>query len=210
MVTIELEGEAKERYAIIRSYSYGEELNVLKVYELTKQKTNYVIKKYNTKEGFERESQMLKELNGAKNITQMVDYYPSQSIIVCECALYDLETFLSHQNDSQRHEEKGSIIKDIVSGLSELKKHNIVHTELAPKNIMYFQEKDGYTENWKLIDFDTACFAGSYYAKIKMNYSAPEVIRAHEEGIKIKADFTMDMFTFGLVLYFLEKGIFFA
>jgi hypothetical protein len=42
---------------------------------------------------------------------QMVDVYPQQSIIVCECALYDLETFLSHQDYSQRHREEGGIIK---------------------------------------------------------------------------------------------------
>jgi hypothetical protein len=42
---------------------------------------------------------------------QMVDVYPHQTIIVCECALYDLETFLSHQDYSQRHKEKGDIIK---------------------------------------------------------------------------------------------------
>jgi serine/threonine protein kinase len=85
-----------------------------------------------------------------------------------------------------------------------------VHTELAPKNVMYFQEKDGYTENWKLIDFDTACFVNTDNVKIKTNYSAPEVLRAYEEGAEIKANFAMDMFSFGLILYFLETGILFS
>ena len=76
---------------------------------------------------------------------------------------------------------------------------------------MYFQEKDGYTESWKLIDFSAACFVGSYFlhhAKIKMNYSAPEVIEAYDKEIEIKADFAMDMFSFGLILYYLEIGNF--
>ncbi|PKY49984.1 kinase-like protein [Rhizophagus irregularis] len=209
MLSFELDGEAKERYTIVRSYNYGNELNVYKVHKKNDPETHYMLKSYKTREDFERESQMLRELHGAKNIVQMIDVYPLQSIIVCESALYDLEIFLHHQNNIQRQEEKGNIIKDVVSGLSELQKHNIVHFELTPKNIMYFQEKDGYTESWKLIDFDTACFVGSYflhYAKIKMNYSAPEVIRAYEKGIKIKADFAMDMFSFGLILYFLEIG----
>ncbi len=85
----------------------------------------------------------------------------------------------------------------------------IVHTGLTPKNIMYFQEKDGCTERWKLIDFDAACFADSSNdIKIITNYSAPEVIRAYDEGIKIRVNFAMDMFSFGLILYFLETGIF--
>ncbi|GES87218.1 kinase-like domain-containing protein [Rhizophagus clarus] len=204
---LKLEGEAKEKYEIIRRYRFGKDFNVVyKVYEKDNPKTNYVIKSYKTREEFERESQMLKELNGAKNITQMINFYPSKSIIVSECALYGLETFLGHQDYIQRHEEKGNIIKDIVSGLLELQKHDIVHTELAPKNIMYFQEKDGNTENWKLIDFDRACFVSTDNVKIKTNYSAPEVLRAYKEGTYIKASFEMDMFSFGLILYFLETG----
>ncbi|CAG8504900.1 20843_t:CDS:10 [Rhizophagus irregularis] len=209
MSTIELEGEAKEQYTVINDYNYGSELNVYKAYKKDDPECHYVIKSYKTKETFERESQMLRELHDTKNIVQIVDVYLSQSIIVCECALYDLETFLVHQDHIQRQEKIDSIIKDIISGLSELQKHNIVHTALAPKNIMYFQEKDGYTESWKLIDFSAACFVGSYYsynAKIKLNYSAPEVIIANEKKIKIKVDFTMDMFSFGLILYFLETG----
>jgi serine/threonine protein kinase len=84
-----------------------------------------------------------------------------------------------------------------------------VHTELAPKNIMYFQEKVGYAERWKLIDFDSACIADQDVVKIVTNYSAPEIIRAHENGTKIKANFAMDMFSFGLILYFLETGTLF-
>ncbi|CAB4397996.1 unnamed protein product [Rhizophagus irregularis] len=166
MSTIELEGEAKEQYTVINDYNYGSELNVYKAYKKDDPECHYVIKSYKTKETFERESQMLRELHDTKNIVQIVDVYLSQSIIVCECALYDLETFLVHQDHIQRQEKIDSIIKDIISGLSELQKHNIVHTALAPKNIMYFQEKDGYTE----------------------------------------IDFTMDMFSFGLILYFLETG----
>ncbi|CAB4491457.1 unnamed protein product [Rhizophagus irregularis] len=94
------------------------------------------------------ESQALEILKDAPNIMQMIDVYSQQTIIVCECALYDLETFLSHQDYSQRHKEEGDIIKSIVSGLMELQKHNIVHTELAPKNIMYLGQHywDGESE----------------------------------------------------------------
>ncbi|PKB97781.1 kinase-like protein [Rhizophagus irregularis] len=203
-----LEGKVGERYKIIRNFRYGKDLNVYKAYEVNNDKSRvpYVIKSYKTREAFEIESQALEILKDAPNIMQMIDVYSQQTIIVCECALYDLETFLSHQDYSQRHKEEGDIIKSIVSGLMELQKHNIVHTELAPKNIMYFQEKDGYTERWKLIDFDSACISDKDDVKIVTNYSAPEVIRARENGTEIKANFAMDMFSFGLVLYFLETG----
>ncbi|CAG8568541.1 13370_t:CDS:10 [Funneliformis mosseae] len=197
--------EGGEQYTIIRSCSYGRNFNVCKAYETNKPKVHYVIKYYKEKDVFERESKMLNKLINAENIMQMITFCPSRLIVVCECGLYDLETFLSHQDYNQRHEEKCGIIKDIVSGLSELNKHNIVHNEMSPQNIMYFQEKDG--ERWKLIDFDDACFVGSSnYVTFITNYSAPEVIKAYDKGIEIEANFAMDMFSFGLVLYYLETG----
>lgn len=45
---------------------------------------------------------------------------------------------------------------------------------------MYFQkEKDGCTENWKLIDFDSACIVDRDNVKIN-ELSAPEITRARE------------------------------
>ncbi|PKC55367.1 kinase-like protein [Rhizophagus irregularis] len=158
----EFGGEIGERYKIIRNCRYGNNLNVYKAHKVVNNKSRipYVVKCYDTIEAFKIESQMLKMLKDVKNIMQMIDIYPQQSIIICECALYDLETFLGHQDYGQRHKEKDEIVKDIVSGLSELQKHNI----------------------------------------------APEIIRSHENKTEIKANFAMDMFSFGLVLYFLETG----
>ena len=41
---------------------------------------------------------------------QLMDYDPYKMMIVNECALYDLETFLEHQAWAQRQEEKAPII----------------------------------------------------------------------------------------------------
>ncbi|CAB4383218.1 unnamed protein product [Rhizophagus irregularis] len=175
----EFGGEIGERYKIIRNCRYGNNLNVYKAHKVVNNKLRipYVVKHYDTREAFEIESQMLEMLKDVKNIMQMIDIYPQQSIIICE-------------------------LKDIVSGLSELQKHNIVHTELSPKNIMYFD----CDARWKLIDFDSACIVDKDDVKIVTNYSAPEIIRSHENKTEIKANFAMDMFSFGLVLYFLETG----
>ncbi|CAI2181887.1 15034_t:CDS:10, partial [Funneliformis geosporum] len=205
----DLTNEFEERYQIIRSCSYGKIANLYKAYEVNKPKVHYLIKEYkcNTRDAFYRELRMLDELKNTDNIIQMINNYPSQATIICEFALYDLETFLSHQDNIRRQAEKIDIIKDIVTGLSELQKYDIVHTKLSPKNIMHFQEKNGYNDRWKLANFDAACFDdSSEYINIIKNYSAPEIIRAYDKGIKIRANFAMDMFSFGLILYFLETG----
>ena len=56
----------KERYAIIRSYGYGKDFNVYKAHKRDELRAHYVIKRYETRESFERESQMLKRLNETK------------------------------------------------------------------------------------------------------------------------------------------------
>jgi serine/threonine protein kinase len=85
----------------------------------------------------------------------------------------------------------------------------IVHNDLSPRNVMFFQEDDG-TERWKLIDFDAACPVDSIVnVQFITNYSAPEVLRAHKNKAKIRASFATDIFSFGLILYYIETGIFF-
>jgi serine/threonine protein kinase len=74
---------------------------------------------------------------------------------------------------------------------------------------MFFQNDDG-TERWKLIDFDSASHVNGYdYVKFITNYSAPEVARAYRDKYKIRANFATDIFSFGLILYYIETGIFF-
>ncbi|CAB5187533.1 unnamed protein product [Rhizophagus irregularis] len=90
----------------------------------------------------------------------MIDVYLRKTIVVCELSYMTLKHFRILFRVSQNH--------------------NIAHTELAPKNIMYFQkEKDGCTENWKLIDFDSACIVDRDNVKIN-ELSAPEITRARD------------------------------
>ncbi|CAH1766566.1 2743_t:CDS:10, partial [Entrophospora sp. SA101] len=68
---------------------------------------------------------------------------------------------------------------DIVAALSECQHKNIVHLDLSPKNLMYFRD-----ENWKLIDFDSACIADKTYVlkTTTIKYCSPELIQAEEDG----------------------------
>ncbi|CAJ0755444.1 5432_t:CDS:10 [Entrophospora sp. SA101] len=150
----------------------------------------YIIKGYDDIISYKREIDALISLKGAKNIMQIIDYDSHKIVVVSECALYDLETFFDHQAWTQRQAEKMPIIK-------------VIHLDLSPKNIMYFRD-----ENWKLIDFDSACIADKTHVSktTTIKYCSPELIQAEEDGKWIKAQFSMDMFSFGLILYYIENG----
>nr|CAG8555408.1 8637_t:CDS:10 [Entrophospora candida] len=184
-------------------FNYGRNLNVFKAYKKPIESEYYIIKGYDDIISYKREIHALISLKGARNIMQIVDYDSHKIMVVSECALYDLETFFEQQAQTQKQAEKVPIIKDIVAALSECQHKNIVHLDLSPKNLMYFRD-----ENWKLIDFDSACIADKTYVlkTTTIKYCSPELIQAEEDGRCIKAQFSMDMFSFGLILYYIENG----
>nr|CAG8552733.1 13592_t:CDS:10 [Entrophospora candida] len=192
-----------KEYQIIRKFNYGRNLNVFRVYKKPIETEYYIIKRYDNIVSYKREVDALVLLSEAKNIMQIVDRDPSRMVVVSECALYDLETFFKHQTWTQRQAEKVPIIKDIVAALSECQNQNIVHLDLSPKNIMYF-----YDENWKLIGFDSVCTADKTQVSktTTIKYHSPELIQAEKDGGHKKAQFSMDMFSFGLILYYIENG----
>ncbi|CAH1757104.1 11178_t:CDS:10 [Entrophospora sp. SA101] len=192
-----------KEYQIIRKFNYGRNLNVFRVYKKPIETEYYIIKRYDNIVSYKREVDALVLLREAKNIMQIVDRDSSRMVVVSECALYDLETFFKHQTWTQRQAEKVPIIKDIVAALSECQHQNIVHLDLSPKNIMYF-----YDENWKLVGFDSVCTADKTCVSktTTIKYCSPELIQAEKDGGHTKAQFSMDMFSFGLILYYIENG----
>ena len=77
--------------------------------------------------------------------------------------------------------------------------------DLSPNNIMYFNTENN--ENcWKLINFDSACIAGDTVSQFVIGkYTSPELIRARVDGTPIKAQFSMDIFSFGSILFYIEN-----
>ena len=80
--------------------------------------------------------------------------------------------------------------------------------DLSPNNIMYFNTENN--ENcWKLMNFDSACIAGEMVLVSQFvtgKYTSPELIRARVDRKPIKAQFSMDIFSFGLILFYIENG----
>ena len=107
------------------------------------------------------------------------------------------------------------ILKDIISGLSYLRRENIVHRDIKPENILLFHNIDGsYTA--KIIDFsfavkipegeDNICLwnlSGSLF------YAPPVALNACACGRSYYCSDYDDIYAFGVVLYtaFYKKSV---
>ncbi|KAG9297075.1 hypothetical protein G9A89_004941 [Geosiphon pyriformis] len=205
--TIDVGVIVRGRYKVIRRYGLGTSHYVWKATDKTK---NFALKLYLEKKLFETESHMLNELKdqGAKHIVQIKEALLPELIISFEFGLYDLETFVRYLTYNECQQEKFQIIESIIAGLEECHRADIVHTNLTPKNVMLF--KNGNRKIWKLIDFDSACQVDDVVqiGSRSIHYCCPELIRAEysRNGKPLKAHQSMDMFSFGLLLFFLETG----
>ncbi|KAG9285226.1 hypothetical protein G9A89_002122 [Geosiphon pyriformis] len=195
------------RYKIIRKCGFGASHDVWKATDNGKK---FALKFYLDEKPFETESHMLKELKdqGAKNIVKIKETFVPELIVSFKFALYDLETFVRYLTYNECQQEKFTIIESIAAGLEECHRAGIVHTNLTPKNVMLFKKKN--RKIWRLIDFDSACHVDDdvEIGARSIHYCCPELIRAEydQNGKPLKAHQAMDMFSFGLLLFFLEAG----
>jgi len=93
-----------------------------------------------------------------------------------------------------------NIMRQVLLGLSVLKKHNIIHGDLKPENVLFTD--DTYTKI-KIVDFGSSIFhkIGKYQTYIQTRwYRSPEVILGYP------IDFNIDIWSVGCMLYELHTG----
>ncbi|PWV94548.1 uncharacterized protein DUF3323 [Paenibacillus cellulosilyticus] len=106
------------------------------------------------------------------------------------------------------NETKLNIFKDILSGVAYLHQHKISHRDLAPQNILLFQQKDDSVVA-KVADFGLAKDHRSFSSITRYSqalygrdaYTAPE----QKESLK-NADALSDVFSLGALLYYIFSG----
>jgi hypothetical protein len=59
---------------------------------------------------------------------------------------------------------------------------------------------------WKLIDFDCAAPVDSPVHGFSIDFAAPEIVMAYEAGASLPAAHSMDMFSFGQILYWIASS----
>ncbi len=121
---------------------------------------------------------------GIYNLNEVGDFIPFPHFplngLVFECGESNLHQFLKNQPRIAIM-EKVTIMEQIIKAVSFLHKHNIVHFDLKPENVVMFNSN--YGMKWKLIDFDSSFdlnVSRSYpisELRYTKEYVSPEVMR---------------------------------
>ena len=126
----------------------------------------------------------------------------SPYLILPFCSKGSLQNVLDEKG-SLSEEEILNVIKDVANGLNYLHKHNILHQDIKPDNILI--DDDG---RYMLTDFgistrmrNTLKKATSNNHSLTLAYAPPERYSAHPENTKAG-----DIFSLGVMLYELATG----
>ena len=118
----------------------------------------------------------------------------------------DLFKYVS-ENDYLGEEEAGFIMSEILLAVKYLNNVGIVHRDLKPENIMLKIDKNkpnARASEVKIIDFGFAIYVREAGVSVKgcgtYNYVAPEVFSQKPYTFKT------DIFSLGVILYFMLKG----
>ncbi|CAG8505328.1 11583_t:CDS:10 [Paraglomus brasilianum] len=193
------------RFRIVRKCGLGSNHHVWKANDL-KSDSIVALKYYNNFKTFAKEERCLSELRGVENVIQIFEPLTLELVIALEFGQYDLGTVMHYLTAEERQQEKSRMIRHIAAGLGNIHLNRIVHSNLAPGDIMLF--KKGEQKIWKLVDFDSACFEDDNVevSLTKIDYCSPELIRAESSKKSLPARPSLDMFSFGLIIYFIETG----
>lgn len=170
-------------------------------------------------EDLEREFAILKKLRGCRGIVQVEDLvktknkYNDDTWILYEqnCELGDLYGFIARGKTFAIAEHQ-VLIKDLLEGLNHVHANSCVHRDIKPENIFLY-EAEG-SPRAVLGDFNTArmfesendaAFFGEFEGSLE--FASPEKLREfHSGGWTYKREKTSDVYSLGLLLYFMRYG----
>ncbi|CAG8496481.1 10309_t:CDS:2 [Paraglomus brasilianum] len=96
------------------------------------------------------------------------------------------------------------VVKSLAQAIQYVHSHGIVHLDIKPGN---FVHEVGDVNKWRLIDFEAARVDGEEDVyKSTLRYAPPELINVDALRTSIKADTSMDMWSFGCTIYELYTG----
>lgn len=155
---------------------------------------------------FRREIELLELLNGHPNIIDLIDANKDELYYVMPFAnKSNLEKYC--QNKTLTEEIKLNIFDQILNAIVYAHSKGIIHRDLNPRNILVF-ESNGKL-NVKVADFGLGknYDKNSNYTKSKTHSLGQEDYAAPEQLTSLKeATFQSDIYSLGLLLYFIWTG----
>lgn len=209
---VEINSFIKEQYQIKELIGKGAFGLVHKLID-TETNNDYALKIYTRNSGA-----FLECINNEIEILRIFNDDPCKNIIKCIgkpwiydtywCFMYELLD-INLYNDLKRRKFKGykynnvkTINNCLIEALNHLYKHNIIHADLKPENIVFINSND---YNVKIIDFgssfikDTKQHKHTNYIQSRY-YRSIEIFRKEHYGLEI------DMWSLGCIIYELFTG----
>ena len=201
----------KEKYPIFQeNILYKGKLNSL--YKTKDEK--YLIKYFHKNqlklidyEALRHEISIMLYINDFENISKIIEFGEDFNNIYIVMEYYnnmkEISSFIEYKFNSR---VKDNLLKNIfnilLDTLINLHNNGIIHRDIKPQNILY----NNLDKNIKLIDYGLSRFlslnqliSGEPFGTL--GYAAPEILNGE------KYDFKVDIFSLGIVMYYLKYGI---
>ena len=199
----------------LQPYTQGKDLSGEEnVFECKKEDKIYVMKTEETKKskGILKEIDSLTKLKNCENIIRLIDYFCIGNLGYTIFEYYNggnLEKFVEERTNSGHPltvEEKVRIGHYILHGIKETHTHNIVHGNINPKSILLSLNKKKEVTNAVLCDYKNSNIisAKTIQSTQVSIYKSPE---QSFTDIGENYDFKSDIWSYGMVLYFLIMGV---
>ena len=195
-----------KKYKIVKELGQG---GNGKVFQVTKDKQNYAIKKIPIEDlteeeisDIENEAKILSSIQN-EHIVKYYDSYKDKEnfyILMEFCEGSDLKKFINEYKKKGKDKKISekivfTIVYDIYLGIKEIHEKNLIHRDLKPENLFISKDnriKIGDFGISKQLDFNNK------YAKTSIgtnNYMAPEVVKGEKYNKKV------DLWAFGCIIY---------
>jgi serine/threonine protein kinase len=120
-------------------------------------------------------------------------YFDYKKHICMVFRIYDIDLYYLYKNKNINYKEIVSITKDIFLAVKFLKKHQIVHGDLKPENIMITDKKRAV-----IIDYGLAFYENDNYFN---DYIQSRYYRAPEVYFNMPVKHPIDVWSIGCILY---------
>ncbi|CAG8550332.1 11164_t:CDS:2, partial [Paraglomus occultum] len=192
--------KGKPEFDVSKSVRYAENVSVSK---------DVAIKFFSDYDSFKNEVTMLKslrspfvgELHDIYHVSNAVDW---KYVTIMDYYPMSLDVFILKRRDKINRLNIRVIVQSLAQAIEYVHDKGIVHLDIQPGN---FVREDGIENKWRLIDFESAKVdREENVSSSTLRYAPPELIKASKQRTNIKADTSMDMWSFGCTIYELFAG----